>query len=273
MKKNAAILRAKLLKYRHTGIRGTPIVMHRALRKITLSYSAIATIVLLPLFFDGILWMGLDSITKLWAGIFDFWIHRLKLDGQVLYVGTQLLGKQLSIPYPDLPTSIPSQLAIYNNIVYSLLLFALVHFIPKNYLPAIYVLRTALLIQLSASFYYIIHPGSNPYELMGYISGMLTLGLYVMLLASPLLAMIYYIFDFPFRYKLTATLLMVGYFLIVLPFQYMLHALIISSGSMLLMPVLYLLFGALLSTLMFVSLYGWMMTWGQNTAVLAVPIE
>lgn len=261
MEENAAMLSAKILKHRHTGTQGTPILMHRSIRRIKLSSSAIFAIILLPIFFDVMLWINLEFITSLWADIFDFFMQKLNFDGQVLFVKTQLLGKNIFIPYPDLPTSIPSKIAIYSNIVFSLFFLAIVQFIPKNYLPATYLLRAALLIQLSASLYYIVHPSGNPYELSGYISGMLTVGIYVLIFTPPLLALIYYIFDFPFWQKFMASLLIIGYFLLATPLQYMLHAIIISSLGMLFMPVLYLLFGVLLNTLMFVSLYAWVMTW------------
>lgn len=261
MEDDAAMLSAKILKHRYTGVQGTPILMHRSIRRITLSSSAIFAIILLPIFFDVMLWINLEFITSLWADIFDFFMQKLNFDGQVLYVKTQLLGKNILIPYPDLPTSIPSKIAIYLNIVFSLFFLAIVQFIPKKYLPSTYLLRAALFIQLSASLYYIVHPSGNPYELSGYISGMLNVGIYVLIFTPPLLALIYYIFDLPFWQKFIATFLIIGYFLLATPFQYMLHALIISSLGMLFMPVLYLLFGVLLNTLMFVSLFAWVMTW------------
>ncbi len=265
MKSSAAAWKAKLFRHRHTGTHGTEIYMHRALRRITLSPSALLAIGLLPILFNLLLWTHVEFITGLWAQIFDFWIGKLQLDGQVSYTGMAFLGKQIEIPYPDLLTSLPSPSAILFNILISVSLFALTYFIPKNYLPATYVVRAALLIQLSASLYFILNPQHPPYELSGYISGMLAVGLYMILLVTPLLAMIYYIFNFPLWRKLIVTMLILGFFVIALPFQYMLYALIISSASMLFMPVLYLLFGALLNTLMFVSWYAWAMTWmGKN---------
>ncbi|MBY0544590.1 MAG: hypothetical protein K2Q14_03460 [Gammaproteobacteria bacterium] len=111
------------------------------------------------------------------------------------------------------------------------------------------------------SIFFLINPDSPPYELSNYIKGMLNLGIYLLLLLAPLLTLIYYIFDFAFWRKFAVTFFIIAYFIIALPLQYMLQALIISSVSMLFMPVLYLLFGALLDTLMFVGWYSWAMTW------------
>ncbi len=266
MDKKAAEFIAKLLRLRQSGTHGTVVPMHRALRRIRLEPSSILAIILLPVFFDLLLWVNLKPITELWGAFFDFWISKLHLVGHVSYATMKILGTSMPIPFPDLPTTLPSHYAVWGNGLVSLALLALTKFIPqKNYLPASYIARVALIIQISASLYFLIKPESPPYELGVYIEGILTLGLYLLLLLSPLLALIYYIFDFPFWRKGAATALVIVYFIIALPFQYMLHALIISSVSILFMPVLYLLFGALLNTLMFVSWYVWAMTWAGKT--------
>ena len=267
MKSSAAALRARLQRHRYTGTHGTPIHMHRALRHITLSPTALFTIVVLPFLVDWLLWQHVDSITGLWARIFNFWILKLDLDGGVSFTTLMFLGKPIEVPYPDLLTSLPSPFAIQINILVSVALFALTHFIPKHYLPATYIVRTALLIQISASIYFFFNPGQPPYALPGYITGMLAAGLYMLLLVTPLLAMIYYIFHISLWRKLMVTLLILSYFVVALPFQYLMHTLILSSASMLFMPVLYLLFGALLNTLMFVSCYAWAMTWMGKSPV------
>lgn len=264
MSSEANTLTERLQRYRYTGARGTPITMHRALRRIRLSRSALASILLLPLLFDMALWYYAEALTTFWAQTFQFWIDQLQLAGRVLYTDTGLFGQSLYVPYPDLPAALPSQEAVMTNLIACVLLLLLADFIPARFMPAVYLLRAALVIQASSSIYFILHPYQPPYEMGDYLSALLAVGIYLMFLCAPLLATIYYIFDLPFWRKAVATALTLTYFAVALPFQYLLHAIIISSGSMLFMPVLYILLGALLNTFMFVCCYALAMTWGKN---------
>jgi hypothetical protein len=258
---NQSQLASRILSVRYRGTHGTPINMHRSLRKLTLTPSIIFTIIFLPVLFDIVLWTNLEVITKFWGKIFEFWITRLNLEGSVDYTDINLFGKIATIPFTNLPIYKPSQAGIWTNIIVSALLLTLSKFIAKHYMPLTYILRAVLIIQVLTSLYCIFSRNHVLYDMQTYISGMLVIGIYMILLISPFLALIYYIFDFPVWQKILATILIVAYFIFMLPFQYMMHAFIISSGSLLFMPTLYLLFGVLLNTLMFVGSFAWIMTW------------
>lgn len=271
---NVSKIEERLLESRQSGAKGTQIRMHRALRSMDLGFLTWATMIALPIFFSFVLWMSLEPITSLWATVFDFWLWKLKIDAHVSYLGMEFFGQLLYIPFPDLPTSTPSMTAVWINLVIAIVMMAVTIFLPKSQLPMVYIFRAALFIQMSASVFFFVQPEGLPYDLAHYIGGMLTVGLYIMFLATPLLALIYYVFDFSFMRKFISTILILGYFTLVLPFQYMVHALIISYCSMLFMPTLYLLFGALLNMLMFVGWYSWAMTWrprnGEEVQALAL---
>jgi len=259
-----ALLNNKILKFRHLGNKGTRIPMHRSMRRTKLSWLTIISIILLPVFFDVMIWNYLGVITDLWADILNFCMNKLGLNGQISYSTQEFFGKTIYIPFPDLPISLPLERSIWLNIIVSLSILLLSVFIPKNYLPAAYILRAILIIQISASVYFMINPETTPYNMQNYISGMLLLGIYLIFIIAPVLALIYYIFNFSLWQKLILTLMTIAYFILLLPFQYMLHAVIISSGSLLFMPVLYLFFGPLLDTLLFVGFYSWAMSWSSK---------
>jgi hypothetical protein len=254
-------LSAKLLKYRHTSTQGTTIRMHRALRSLSFTRGRLLTMLLLPLFFDLVLYFNIDSILHFWSESFTFLIDRLRPEGHLATLTVAFPTGSLDIPFPDLPTFAPSSFAIWMNIAVSIMLFVLSGLIPKNLMPLIYLLRAALLIQISASVYFLVSPGGGLYSMGSYITCMLGVGIYLIFLVSPLLAVIYYIFDFPFWRKFVVTTLVISYFIFVLPLQYMLHAIVINSWGLLFMPLLYLMFALLLDTLMFVCWYSWAMTW------------
>ncbi len=247
--------------YRHTGAHGTTIRMHRALRKLRFSPSMLMAMILLPLIFDMTLWMNLEIITGVWADIFNFCIAKLNLDGHVSYESIRLLRHEVLMPYPDLMASPPFSITLWVNLFITALFLLLSAFVPKNWLPFTYLARAGLLIQISASLYFFFNPDQPPHNLAPYILGTLTFGMYLLFFIAPLLALVYYIFDIALWRKCIVTALIISYFIVALPFQYMAHATIISSGSMLFMPVLYLLFGVLLDTLMFVGWYSWAMSW------------
>jgi hypothetical protein len=250
----------ELFKARNTSAKGNVIEMHHALRKITLSNSSMIAIIVLPLFFDMLIWFKLEMIMQFWHAVFHFWISHIGLNGQVFYTPVVMFGKQIFVPFPDLPVVLPTVKEVWMNISICLLIMALSLFIPKKFLPLTYLLRAALLVQMSASLYFLISPHSFPYDVGDYISGALTLGIYLCMIIPAALALIYYIFDFAVWKKVIVTAVMLAYFIVLIPFQYMLHALIISSCGLLFMPVLYLFFGLLLETLMFISWYAWAMS-------------
>jgi len=261
MTEKQSALSKTLWNYRHTGAKGTPIRMHRALRKLTLSPSILMAVILLPFLFDMILWINLDAITGAWADIFNFCIDKLHLAGQVSYAGVKLLRHKMLMPYPDLMAGPPLLMTVWGNGMMAALLLLLSNFMPTRTMPFAYLLRAGLLIQISSSLYFFFNPDHPPHDLVPYITGALTFGVYLLFFISPLLALVYYIFDIAFWRKCIITALILIYFIIALPFQYMLHAYIISSWSMIFMPVLYLLFGVLLDTLMFVCWYSGAMSW------------
>lgn len=244
------------------GARGTRQAMHRSLRHLSFGTSTLLAVLLLPLATEMLLWAHIGDILNLWQGIFRFWITRFGFDeAQMPHQQIIVFGKTFTLLLPALPAFPPSQTGVYANLAACLLGLLASRFLPTRALPLTYALRVALLIQASASFYFLVHPDRPPYEVPAYLSGILLNGVYFLFLLSPLLAAIYYIFNFAFWQKCAVTLLMTGYFIIWLPFLLLAHAFILSYVSLLCMPLLYLMFGALLNTLMFVGWYGWAMSW------------
>lgn len=253
----------KLQRDRTTGVKGTPILMHRSLRKIPFGPSALVSMLLFPLFFDLLLLVKIDVVLQLWAGIFDFWLDRLAVgEGRLIYKAVYFFGVPLGLPLPDYQMVLPSETSVLGNIVVCAVAFFVVGFLPRRFLPVIYMLRVCLLLQISASVYFMINPTQPPYDLPVYLSGILTVGLYLLFLISPVLAGIYYVFDFALWRKFLVTAAMMVYFIIAAPFLVLLHAMVICFVSVLMMPVMYFVFGAFLNMLMFLGWYSWAMTWG-----------
>lgn len=262
MARQTSPLDEKLLRSRHSGFRGSIIRRHHSLTRIRFGASAKLSVLLLPLLFDFLLLQSLDSILAFWGHQFSFWTDALHLNGRVSFAETSLLGwHTMMVPYTDLPVSLPSQSAIWINVFAVILCFLFSTFLPQALMPITYLLRGALVIQGSASIFLLLNPGVFPLDLGRYVTQELVLGVYTLLIIPPLLALVYYIFDFAVWRKCVVTTLILAFFTVAIPFQYMLHAYILHTTTVLFMPVLYLLFGVLLDILMFIAMYAFGMSW------------
>ncbi len=251
----------KLLAARQTGVKGTRILKHRALRNMPLSSVALQTAILLPLFVDVLLWLNFDTIAAFWSDIITYWMSKIDVGYGVAHMDMRVLGRVIAIPYPDVPTILPTHKLVLSNLMGVLVLGLLSFFIPRVNMPMIYLVRASLVIHTTAIIYFLLSPNYFPYDMGSYIAGMLALAQYLIFLIPPLLGLIYYVLDFPLWRKLVVTVLTLGFFILMFPFQYMLYSIILASWTILFMPLLYIMFGPLLNTLMFVSWYSWALTW------------
>jgi hypothetical protein len=261
MANNNLTLNEKMLEQRFTGVKGTKILKHRALRSMRLSSAALQTAIFLPLFVNVFLWFGLDTITAFWTDLLAYWMDKLGSGYGVAHVQMTIWARELMIPYPAVPTTFPSESYVLTNLIYSTILALFTFMLPRVHMPVIYLMRASLLIHGTSVLFFYFFPDSFPYDLGSYIAGMMALGLYLLGLIPVLMALLYYVLDFPLWRKLVVTALMMGYFIVLFPCQYMLYSLMLASWTMLYMPLLYIMFGPLLNTLMFVCWYSWAMTW------------
>ena len=257
----STMLPSELERLRRTGNKGAPILMHRGLRRLEFTKMRGVAIVLMVILFDALLWFGLEPIMNFWYEIYRFWINNMGLAADVSYVGIDLFWHNFALPFPDMGTWLPTSSMIWWNLIISVVAFLLAGFLPQRFMPLTYFLRAALLMQMSASVYYLCVPDRDPYPLPDYFVGMFTVGWYFLFLLPITLALVYYIFDFAVWRKFVVTLVALIYFICFMPMQYMLHALIIHEWSTLFTPVLYILFGPLLNVLLLVCFYSFGMTW------------
>lgn len=243
---------------------GKVIPLHHAFLTLKTQKMSYATAFILPFVFLGLIWWSLPLIIEGWTHLFQFFMQHIYQG----YVGSRpihLLGEQLRLPYPGLPASDPSTDTVYWNLGICVAGFALSFLLPARITPLTYLLRGALLIQAATSFAYLFYSKGSPYNIPIYITDSLAFSLYMLFMLPILLGFVYYIFDFGLFRKIFLTAGMIGYFLLAIPLQYMLHAIVIHEFGLLFLPLMYLLFGALLDVLMFVSIYALGMSWHSNS--------
>lgn len=127
-------------------------------------------------------------------------------------------------------------------------------------------LRALCLIQWSACLFFWLAPASFPYTISSHASALMGMGFGFMLAIGPMLALGWGILRMPLLHKILAPLAVLAYFALMLPHKTLLHVWLLEHLSILLMPLLFLCFGALLDLWIFVALYAWL---ASNTPVLA----
>jgi hypothetical protein len=88
----------------------------------------------------------------------------------------------------------------------------------------------------------------------------------VLLVIPVLLALTFYVIDVGVLRKIVLTVVMLGHLLVFVPLQYAVHAWLVVHGTLLLLPVLFLLFGLLPEVMVLIALYGWGMSWRAQRA-------
>jgi hypothetical protein len=256
------ILQNKIQDLRFRGFGGTSIQMHRAIFSIRLQKSNLILALLLPLFFNFLVFASLDLILQSWHALFDFWLRQIAPEHQVLEYPIDLGRYLLAMPFPDFSAGAPSSFNWWTSLIVSAVIFLLTYFIPPDrFLPLTYILRACLLIQSTALAYFYFSPSTFPYDLPSYLGNGLVMGLFFLFLIPWILGFTYYVFNFHILQKIALTLLILVYFLLAFPMQYLFHGYLLSELSLLYLPLAYLVLGGFLDVMMFVAFYSWGMSW------------
>lgn len=230
------------------GLRWTP---RRALRALVLALAGFAGVAAgLPAL--GRAWAWLDTRLLALAGLPS------DLGWHVIEVGSLL---RIAVPYPLLEgawPAMPHWIAVGGG---TAALLALSFIIPARFLPARYFLRFIAGVQAVSLGYFAFASPPFPYPLPGYIAGFLTAGMAVLSLVPIALGFGFYIFDHSLPRQVLLTVLIVGHLAILLPLQGLAHAWLTHRLSLLVQPPLFFVFGLLVEVLVFVSFYGWAMSW------------
>lgn len=250
-----------LMQLRRTGSKGSVIPVHHSFTTMRFTAVSLLAIILLPLLFDVGLWLVKDIITAYWRDVINMWLRFGGSQAEVGWTDVAIVGQPVAFPFPKMVADLPSHVNLIVTGIVCFALFLVSFLIPGTLLPASYMLRAAAFLQLTTVGYFAWWPHEFPYQVPDYVAGSMALNFQLLFIIPLVLALIYYIFDFLVWKKVWLTLLTLAYFIIVTPFQYMLHAWIMYHTSVILMPMLYLMFGLLLDIMMFVAFYAWGMSW------------
>lgn len=249
-------LQRRLLETRYSNAKGRIIPMHHAFKIIKFGPATRLGMIFMPVFFLLGVWLLFNPVALVWGEIFAFWAQHLGPEGATVgHTLVGIIGQSVNMPYPALESTLPTTTGSWLNLAVCAVLFILSLFMPGNWMPGTYLIRASLFIQASASVYFLLNPDEFHYTIASYTIDMLSLGMYMLFMVPLVLALVFYIFDFPLWWKGLVTLMTLVFFVLGLPMQYMMHAYIIHKTSYLFLPLLYFLFGVLLDVLMFINFY------------------
>lgn len=230
---------------------------HRALTPLTLTPYLRLQAVLLPVMLCALLYAAKPMLFDLWRVIILFWstgLHlpfslasRLNESGQF---GLQLPGDLDGGQWPARNTLVATA-------VVTALAFAASFRMTRATFPLKYPVQIISVIQTVTLLYFWWTPTTFPYNIARHSEELMTIGYVVILIAPVMLGMGYYILNLSLWRKVLNTVLILGFLVVMVPYQILAQALIMQHFSILFMPVLYICFGAVFDTLVFVALYSW----------------
>lgn len=254
---------ARLADLRARGVRGGIIPAHRAMAGLAISRQTIVVAALLSLGTTAAVFAALNPLAERWAQAFEALAGPLGMSGGVGTRFASVAGRfAIQTPYLLGEAGPPDQTTwrVVAIITGAVLLLSLV--LPQRLTPLRYFLRFAVVLQgISLGFFALAPAGAFPYTLPSYTGGLLAAGQVVLLLLPIILGFTYYLFDVSWARKIVLTALLLGHLAVLIPLQVLVHAWLIARGSLLLLPVLFLLFGILVQVMVFVAFYGWGMSW------------
>ncbi len=226
--------------------------VHRAVRRARIAPRQLAAALALAAG-TGLLLLALQPpLLDFWREDFLFWA---RAGGPVIALGAE---GGIGTSSPALPEPQPGEFAAVG--IATLAVFGATPFLPDPLTPLKYLLRLLGSIQASALLFFLLAPGRFPYTVAWHLEAVLASGRAVMFVAAVLTPLVEGALGVPAGKRLAHALSILAYFALAVPQQVVLHAWLLQRGSVLLMPLLYLGFGALLHVVLYVALLSWMLS-------------
>lgn len=247
-----------------TGMDGQTITRHRSLFRFVFPKRRLASVLLIPLLFDLLIWRLEPVYADFFAGLFRYGLPLLGLSADVSFStsGASLPG--WVFPVVSLPSYAPGPVAWSISVAIIVVVLNVSRYTPDRFLPGAYLVRFMAFIHSTSLLYFATYPARFPYDLPTHLADSFETGMWFMMVLPWVLGLVYNVFEFSLWQKLTLPLACTLFLGLAIPFQLLTHAYILSQGSLLFLPVLYLLFGILPLTLGCIGLYGLWMSWDDG---------
>lgn len=234
---------------------------HRALRRLASPAARVGTSLLLAGAFDAATWSLRSPIVRGWTGISTFWVRKLELDGVVTVPRGSGRWLEAALPVIEVASREPDRSIWWTVLTLTAALLLGTRLLPESLLPLRYFARLVVFLQGTALLFFLLAPDAFPYTLAEYTRSAAQSALWLMLIVPWVHALTYGIFAFPLSRRLALTALTLGFIGIAAPLLLMAHVYLVAKLSLLVLPVLYFVFGLPLLILACIGLYGWAMSW------------
>ena len=261
----------EILDLRRRGNRGELIKQHRAFLRVgdrrRISWSAVLLVIILTV----LVILALQPFANFWRALLEFVAPATGFADEIaLRTRTVLPFVKIRVPYLAAAAPIPTGPMWSISVFITIIVLAVTFFMPRKYLPVIYLLRLGVIIQAISLAYFAVFAQHFPYTLPRYTSDMYTIGLALMALVPLIFGLTYFVFDFGLARKLLIVVFSLFHLAIFIPLQYLMHAAFVRSFSLLYLPILFMLFGALLDISILIAMYGWAMSWRDRQERVAM---
>jgi hypothetical protein len=213
----------------------------------------------------AVVWALQPQILLGWQALIGLWCDALGLPLQLqLQLQPQGLAGggwwQLVGASPDDGTALPSmQSMAWTSLVCALLWWGSARW-PDRWLPLRVLVRALVGVQLAALVFVVLLPSHFPYTLSSHLSTLLNLGYGFMAVVPVLLALGWGLLTLPLWQRLLVPLLLLAYLAVLLPHKALLQVWLLAHSSVVHMPVFYVALGPLLDLMVFIALYGWLLS-------------
>lgn len=235
--------------------------VHRALRQLHLSPSRLMTALFLAVAFNCLAWRLRDVLCSLWQQYFEFWLDKLGIAATVRMKPAAVLLCNMMLPQLEVAIKEPDAIMWWSTLGVITLAYLLTILLPERYLPLHHFVRLCCFIQATALGYFAIFTHNFPISASSYVTGMFESAVFYLLLIPWVHAAVYYVLDFSFIKKVFLSLVTLVFIVIALPSLAMVHLYLLTKSSLILLPLLYLVFGPWLLFVECIALYGWAMSW------------
>lgn len=259
----AALERARRMEsLRVRGVRGGVISPHRSMVGLPWTVWRLATTLVLSLGGFVLVVASLPWIGRFWQLIFERVRDFTGLDAPIGDQRFSLPGNvDFTLPFLATITPQPDSRALWIAGGVAAAIVVASFLLPERFTPLRYLLRLLALLQGSAIVFFAASAEPFPYRLLDHVFVLQSAGLVVMALVPLVLGFTLHVFDLALWKKFLLTLAVLVHLAVFVPLQVLVHIWLVMHGTAVVMPVLFLVFGLLLDVLVFVSFYGWAMSW------------
>lgn len=216
----------------------------------------------------AVLWVLQPQILLGWLTLVGWWCQALGLPLQLQLQPLPLSRTgwlQLVGDSPGDSTLLPSvQALVWTAAVCALVWLGSARW-PDRWLPLRVLLRALVGVQLAALLFVVLLPSQFPYTLTSHLTTLLNLGYGFMAVVPVLLSLGWGLLALPLWQRLLVPLALLAYLAVLLPHKALLQVWLLSHSSVVHMPVFYVALGPLLDLMVFIALYGWLLSLRPQT--------